>query len=136
VSRENVEIVRRSLEAFGRGDFDIAFAAHHPDTVWSTAADEPDQQTYRGIAGLRSFVEAADELWEDRFAGVMQFEDFIERGDWVIVPWTARLRGRGSGITVDVSETYAVQVREGRIVRVEEYRQLEQVLARLGRESS
>jgi ketosteroid isomerase-like protein len=135
VSRENIEIVRRSMEAFGRGDFDTAFAAHDPDTVWCTAADEPDQQTYRGIAGLRTFVEGADELWEDRFAGVMQFEDFIGRGDWVIVPWTARLRGRKSGITVDVSETYAVQVRSGRIVRVEEYRQVEQVLARLGRES-
>jgi ketosteroid isomerase-like protein len=135
VSRENIEIVRRSMEAFGRGDFDTAFAAHDPDTVWCTAADEPDQQTYRGIAGLRSFVEAADELWDDRFTGVMQFEDFIERGDWVIVPWTARFRGRSSGITVDVSETYAVLVRHNRIVRVEEHRHVEQVLARLGRES-
>ena len=135
MSRENIEIVRRSMEAFGRGDFDTAFAAHDPDTVWCTAADEPDQQTYRGIAGLRSFVEAADELWDDRFTGVMQFEDFIERGDWVIVPWTARFRGRSSGITVDVSETYAVLVRHNRIVRVEEHRHVEQVLARLRRES-
>ena len=131
MSRENVEIVRRSLEAFGRGDFDTAFAAHDSDTVWCTAADEPDRQSYRGIAGLRRFVTSVDELWEDRFAGVMEFEDFIDRGDWVIVPWTARLRGRSSGITVDVSETYAVQVREGKIVRVDEYRHVDQVLARL-----
>jgi ketosteroid isomerase-like protein len=131
MSRENVEIVRRSLEAFGRGDFDTAFAAHDPETVWCTAADEPDRQSYRGIAGLRRFVTSVDELWEDRFVGVMGFEDFIDRGDWVIVPWTARLRGRSSGITVDVSETYAVQVREGKIVRVDEYRHVDQVLARL-----
>ena len=129
----NVEIVRRSLEAFARGDFDTAFAAHDPDIVWSTAADEPDQQTYRGIGGLRSFVESIDELWEDRFDGTVEFEDFIERGDWVIVPWTARLRGRGSGISVDVNETYAVQVRDGRIVRVEEYRKVDEALARLDR---
>jgi ketosteroid isomerase-like protein len=135
MSSTNVEIVRRSLEAFARGDFDTAFAAHDPDIVWSTAADEPDQQIYRGIAGLRSFVESSDELWEDRFAGTMEFEDFIERGDWVIVPWTARLRGRGSGISVDVNETYAVQVRDGRIVRVEEYRKVDEALARLDRPS-
>ena len=63
----------------------------------------------------------------------MEFEDFIERGDWVIVPWTARLRGRGSGISVDVNETYAVQVRDGRIVRVEEYRKVDEALARVDR---
>jgi uncharacterized protein len=135
MSPTNIEIVRRSLEAFGRGDFDTAFAAYDPDIVWCTAADEPDQQTYRGIAGLRSFIESIDELWENRFAGTMEFEDFIERGDWVIVPWRARLRGRGSGISVDVNETYAVQVRDGRIARVDEYREVEQALAGLDRPS-
>lgn len=135
MSPTNVEIVRRSLEAFGRGDFDTAFAVHDPDIVWCTAADEPDQQSYRGIAGLRSFVESIGELWEDRFDGTMEFEDFIERGDWVIVPWRARLRGRGSGISVNASETYAVQVRDGRIVRVEEYRKVDEALARLDRPS-
>jgi uncharacterized protein len=135
MSPTNIEIVRRSLEAFGRGDFDTAFAAYDPDIVWCTAADEPDQQTYRGIAGLRSFVESIGELWEDRFAGTMEFEDFIERGDWVVVPWRARLRGRGSGISVDVNETYAVQVRDGRIARVDEYREVEQALAGLDRPS-
>jgi uncharacterized protein len=135
MSSTNIEIVRRSVEAFGRGDFDTAFAAHDPDIVWCTAADEPDQQTYRGIAGLWRFVESIDELWEDRFDGTMEFEDFIERGDWVIVPWRARLRGRSSGISVEVDETYAVQVRDGRIVRVEEYRKVDEALARLDRPS-
>jgi uncharacterized protein len=133
MSPTNVEIVRRSLEAFGRGDFDTAFAANDPEIVWCTAADEPDQQTYRGIAGLRSFIESINELWEDRFAGTMEFEDFIERGDWVVVPWRAQLRGRGSGISVDVHETYAVQLRDGRIVRVDEYRQVDDALARVDR---
>ncbi len=131
MSADNVEIVRRSLDAFARGDFDTAFAAHAPDTEWRTAADEPDRRTYQGIEELRSFAESLGELWEDRFAGVMQFGEFIERGDWVIVPWSARMRGRGSGITVDVSETYAVKLRDGSIVRVEEYRHMEQALARL-----
>ena len=131
MSQDNIELVRRSFEAFARGDFDTAFAAHDAESIWCTAADEPDQGTYRGIAALRSFAESLDELWEDRFDGVMEFEDFIGRGDWVVVPWTARMRGRGSGITVDVSETYAVQVRDGRIVRVEEYRHVDDALARV-----
>jgi ketosteroid isomerase-like protein len=119
---ENVEIVRRSLEAFARGDFDTAFAAHDPSTEWCTAADEPDTQTYRGFAGLRDLVRTVSEPWEDRFAQVMEFEGFIESDDWVVVPWSARLRGKGSGISIAVSETYAVRVQRGKIVRVEEYR--------------
>ncbi len=131
MSRDAVEIVRRSLEAFARGDFDTAFAAHDPATEWRTAADEPDQRTYRGIAELREFAAGLDELWEDRFADIMEFEDFIERDDWVVVPWSARMRGRGSGITVEVRETYALKVRDGRIVRVEEYRHVDEALAGL-----
>jgi ketosteroid isomerase-like protein len=56
------------------------------------------------------------------------FEGFIDVGDWVVVPWTARLRGRSSGIPVDVRETYAVRVKDGRIVRVDEYRTKEEAI--------
>ena len=128
MSPENVEIVRQSLEAFARGDFNAAFAAHAPDSEWRTAADEPDCQTYRGAEGLRQFVASLAELWEDRFDGLMEFGDFVDHCDWVIVPWTTRLRGKGSGIEVEVKETYAVLVNDGRIVRVEEYRSSEEAL--------
>jgi uncharacterized protein len=133
MAKDNVELVRRSFEAFGRGDFETAFAAHHPDTEWCTAADEPDSQTYHGIAGLRRLVASVADPWEDRFEEVMGFKGFIAHGDWVIVPWTARLRGKGSGIAIEVSETYAVRVQEGKIVRVEEYRSTEQALEAVGR---
>jgi uncharacterized protein len=125
---ENVEVVRRSFEAFARGDFETAFAAHDASIEWCTAADEPDQQTYRGIAGLRSLVGSLADPWEDRFGQLMEFEGFIDRGDWVLVPWSARLQGKGSGISVEVRETYAVRVQGGKIVRVEEYRSKEQAL--------
>jgi ketosteroid isomerase-like protein len=133
MSRENVELVRRSLEALARGDLDAFLAAHHPQTEWRTADDEPDRRTYRGLDVVREFLATLDEPWEGRFTGIMEFEDFLDRGEWVVVPWRARLRGRGSGVTVDVNETYAVRVRGGRIVRVEEYRRVDQALAGLER---
>ena len=128
VSARNVEIVRRSIEAFARGELDVFFAAHDPDVEWRTAADEPNPQTYRGRDGLRRFAADISEAWMDRFDDVMQFEAFIDLGDWVVVPWTARLRGRSSGIPVDVNETYAVRVEDGRIVRVDEYRTREEAI--------
>jgi ketosteroid isomerase-like protein len=128
MSEENVEMVRHSFEAFARGDFETAFAAHAPDIEWHTAVDEPDSQTYRGIEGLRQFVVDISELWLDRFGGGQRFEDFIDLGDWVVVPWTARFRGTMSGAEVPVQETYAVQLSRGKIVRVDEYRTREEAL--------
>ena len=110
------------MEAFARGDLDAFLADHDPASEWRTAADEPNPETYRGHEGLRRFAAEISEAWADRFDGVMTFEDFIDLRDWVVVPWTARLRGRSSGVEVDVSETYAVRVEGGRIVRVDEYR--------------
>jgi ketosteroid isomerase-like protein len=133
VPSANVDLVRASFEAFGRGEFDQAFAAYDPAIEWKTADDEPDSHTYVGIPALRGFVAHLAEPWWDRFGPAMQFDDFIECGDWVVVPWHARLHGHGSGIEMDVSETYAVLVRDGRITRVEEYRTVEQALAAVGK---
>ena len=119
---DNVDIVRRSFQALARGDFEAAFADHAPDIEWRTASDEPDSQTYRGIDGLRRLVAAVAEPWENRFDGSVELEEFISRGPWVVVPWRARLHGRGSGLEIEVFETYAVLVRAGKIARVEEYR--------------
>jgi uncharacterized protein len=128
MSQDNVELVRRSFEAFSRGDLETAFAAHAPDTEWRTATDEPDQQTYRGIEGLRRFAASIEDLWQDRFDDAMTFGEFLDLGDWVVVAWSARFRGMMSGVEIDVAETYAVRVTGARIVRVEEYRTTEEAL--------
>jgi ketosteroid isomerase-like protein len=128
LSAKNVEIVRRSMQAFARGDLDAFLADHDPDTEWRTAADEPNPETYRGHGGVRRFAAEISEAWTGRLDDVMRFEDFIDLGDWVVVPWRARLQGRSSGIEVDVRETYAVRVEDGRIVRVHEYRTTEEAI--------
>ena len=95
---------------------------------WCTAEDEPDSRTYTGLAELRAFVAHLADPWTDRFGQAIHFEDFIDCGDWVVAPWSGRLHGHGSGIEIEVSETYAVRVRDGRIVRVDEYRTVEEAL--------
>jgi ketosteroid isomerase-like protein len=132
VSDANVDLVRRSFEAFGRGDFDAAFAAYDPEVEWHTAEDEPDTHTYVGVPSIRRFVVHLADPWTDRFGPAIRFEDFIDCGDWVVAPWSARLHGHGSGIEIDVSETYAVLVRDGRIVKVVEYRTVEEALEAVG----
>ena len=109
-----MDIVHRSFEALARGDFEAAFAEHDEDIEWRTAADEPDHRVYRGVEGLRTLVASLAEPWADRFDDSVEFEDFIARGPWVVVPWTAVLHGTGSGLEIEVTETYAVLVRERR----------------------
>ena len=128
MSQRNVELVRASFEAFGRGDFDAAFEAYDPVAEWCTAEDEPDSRTYRGLAELHGFVAHLADPWTDRFGPAIHYDDFIDCGDWVVAPWSGRLHGHGSGIEIEVSETYAVLVRDGRIARVDEYRTVEEAL--------
>ena len=133
MSERNVEIVRDSFEAFARGEFEAAFAAYDPDVEWKTADDEPDSRVYRGVAELREFAAHLADPWSDRFGDAISYEDFIDCGDWVVAPWSGLVHGHGSGIEVEISETYAVLVRDGRIVRVDEYRTADEALTAVGR---
>ena len=132
MSERNVELVRGSFEAFARGEFHAAFAAFDAEVEWQTADDEPDSRVYRGIAELRGFVGHLADPWSDRFGEAIAFEDFIDCGDWVVAPWTGRVHGHGSGIEIEISETYAALVRGDRIVRVEEYRTVDEALRAVG----
>ena len=129
----NVQLVRSSLEAFGRGDFDAALEAFDRDVKWQTADDEPDTHAYIGVPAIRRFVEHLADPWTDRFGPAIEFQDFIDCGDWVVAPWTGRVHGHGSGIEIEISETYAVLVRDGRIARVVEYRTPEEALDAVAR---
>ena len=84
------------------------------------------------VGSTEPATEVTNEPWVDRFGATMEFEGFIDGGDWVVVPWSAQVRGRGSGISIEISETYAVRVHQGRIVRVEEYRTKAQALEAVG----
>jgi ketosteroid isomerase-like protein len=127
-----VDLVRSSFEALGRGDFDEAFAVYDREAEWHTADDEPDSETHVGVAALRALMDRLAEPWTNRFGDAVAFERFIDCGDWVVVPWIARVHGKASGIDIDISESYAVLVTDGRIRRVEEYRTAEQALEAVG----
>jgi ketosteroid isomerase-like protein len=128
MSERNRELVRRSFEALVGGDFETAFAAYDAHAEWKTAEDEPDSRTHRGIDEVERLVRSFAEPWTDRFERAVLPEDYIDLGDWIVVPTRGRLHGKGSGVEVEVVETYAVRVRDDRIIRVEEYRTKNQAL--------
>jgi ketosteroid isomerase-like protein len=112
MSQENVEVVKRAIDAFNRRDLDAIES--HPDV-------KVDWSRSRGVeAGVYRGREATQRFWNtfletfDRV--VVVSEEFIEHGDYVIVLDRTRMCGR-DGIEVEARNVSLVTVRHGQIVR-------------------
>ncbi len=115
MSRENVEVVRRSMEAFRGGDWENAMTAFHPDVVWEeTPSLGPDAATYRGINAVRDALQSWTSRWEDYSYSVSRY---AEAGDDVVVLIKERGRGRASEATVQRETGEVHTFRDGKVVR-------------------
>ena len=130
MSQASVEIAKLSVDAWNRGDMDEVFALLDPHVRWTTAADEPDPQTYVGHEGVRQLIASLLDIWDEGFT--MKAHEFIDLGDVVVVPFTSHVQARGSGVALDAEETHVFTVHDGKIVRVREYRTKDAALQALG----
>jgi ketosteroid isomerase-like protein len=65
MSEENVEIVRRSYEAFDRGDIPAWLNGLDPEIVLHENADFPASPTFQGHEGMLRWIESVEEIWEE-----------------------------------------------------------------------
>ena len=114
MSRENVEVVRRIFDAYVAGDLEKALDDADPDIVWN-AADEAPQH---GLDEVVAYMARWEREWENL---VTVPEEFIDAGDRVLVTVHFSGRGRGSGIEVDTRLYEVYGLREGKIVRMDEF---------------
>ena len=118
MSQENVELVRRGIEAMNRGDFEGALALANPPPEFEFVPSGvliPDlADVQRGPEGFRRLEEAFPANFDD-----VQFElhELIDAGDRVF--GSATLWGRGSHSGAETSwDVWSVwTVRDGRVVR-------------------
>src|SRR3954452_20477729 len=119
MSQENVEIVRRSADAFSRGDWDGALAEYDPDIEWVEMPSlGPDASTYTGREQLRGAVESWIQMWREYDIEVCRYAD---AGDGVVALVRERGRGGTSGASVEREIGELFTVRDGRVVRVRLY---------------
>jgi ketosteroid isomerase-like protein len=127
MSQENVEIVRRGLEAFRDGDVEGALALGHPEMV--SARVDPDGAVFHGHEGLlrlmADWTEGFDE-WSYRA------EEYVDAGGQVVVHIKQWGTGAGSGARVEWDNWIVYAVEDGLITRVHIYSDRGQAYAAAG----
>ena len=117
MSRENLEVVRGSMRAWGRGDLDAALEAYDPDVVFD-ARMRPEGTIYRGREGVVEGMRAWTDTWDDWRVEVVEL---IDAGDVVIVHARESGRGKASGVQIEHEVFVLFTLRHGSIVRWEAF---------------
>jgi ketosteroid isomerase-like protein len=132
MSRENVEVVRRTIEAWKRDDFETWLSMFDPGVEWHSAQRlvEGAASTYRGIDGMR-------EMWtfwrtevEDLQLEIQAHRDLGDND--VLTLAHLRWRGPASGIMVESPLAMVATVRDGRVVRSMDYLSYDEALEAVG----
>ena len=126
---ENVEVVRRLLEAFERDDRDAQLALLHPDVELVEWPDSPAPQTFKGHAGALQAEQSWSEAWEWLRNDV---EEMIEVGDKVLTCGRTVGKGKGSAIEIGVNAFNVYTVQGGKITRMEFFTTREQAESAAG----
>jgi ketosteroid isomerase-like protein len=114
MSRENVEIVQRAIDAFNTRDLDAALRDVDPkvELDWSRSRGVR-AAIYRGHEAFRTFWTDFSDTFERI---TITPDEFIEFGDHVVVPNRGLASGR-DGIEVPARSALVVTLRDRRIVR-------------------
>jgi ketosteroid isomerase-like protein len=110
MSQENVEIVRRFLDV----DVEEALTYADPEIVWNPVEESPAQ----GHDAVRESLVRWKSEWDDY---ELIPEDLADMGDRVLATVCLRGRGRVSGIEVVARFYDLYTLRDGKIVRMDQF---------------
>jgi ketosteroid isomerase-like protein len=128
MSQENVEIVRAAIHSHNRGDIDAIFTDASPDFEFDqTRAVGIDRGVFN-LKQFRSLLATFTDSWESFTIGP---DELIDAGEDVVMPFTNVARGR-DGIEVEARGIWVWTIRDGLIVRVCLYQELQEALEAAG----
>ena len=119
MSQEDVEVVRRSVEAFKSGEFDAAVELWDAEGEWIPAmAGAVEDNVYRGHAAVSRYF---DELFESFSEVRVDDVKLRDLGNRVLVLYRLSVRGRDSGIALEQPGGIVYRLRGGKIVHGRSY---------------
>jgi len=119
MSQANVDVIRRGYEHF-RASGEMHGEITTPDFVWDMSKFRgwPEQQTYEGVEGARSFLRDWTEAWDDWKLEVVGLYD---AGEQVVAVMRQQGRAKATGLNVDMTFAQVWTVRDGMQARMEMY---------------
>jgi len=120
-------MARRSYEAVHSGDLVAGFEDFVPDfELDMSRAIGIDRGVY-SLDQMRRLTEELIEAWETIQVGA----EYIDAGEHVVMPFMNRLRGR-DGIEVQARGTWLCTIRDGLIVRICLYQEVQEAVEAAG----
>ncbi len=130
MSQENVERVRQTFEAFGRGDLRGALAHARLEVRTQRIAPLPDPKTFSGPAGM---LMAWGE-WSEPFEELeLEVGELIEAGESVVAEIRQRGLPKGGGEPVEEQLWFVCTFFEGELVQWDMLASKRQALKGVGR---
>ena len=126
MSQENVEVVRELWDAYSRGDIDRVIALSDPYDVLVTLEEGP----LHGPDAIRANYARWMEAWEEEPETTV--DEVIGTGDHVLMIACFQGRGRGSGVRVEQRLYEVYTLRNGSILRVDEFSDRAEALEAVG----
>ena len=120
-----MERLRAGYEALNRRDWSGAFRDVNPDFELTTH----EAGEYRGRAAARRFMEDLVGSFEET---VWEPEEFINRGDQIVVIVHFRVRPRGTDAVIENRIGHLWTVRGGKLIRVQTFPRPEDALEAAG----
>ena len=134
MSQENVEIARRSFEAFNRAfteGADDLYALLDPEVEWIPVTTILEGRSYHGHEGVRRWIE---DMKRDSEEFEPRPEEFLDLGDdRVLALGSWHARGREGDVPLDFPQAaWLAQYREGKLVRMQSFTARQEALEAAG----
>jgi ketosteroid isomerase-like protein len=129
MSQENIELVRRGIEAFNRHDVEGMKATCTPDFELVPLRAAMEGTTYKGPDAIAEAFRDFDESWEELRYDI---EDILVAGDRVVAITRLRGRGRQSGVSIDQAVALMFNVRDGKAASMRSYSDVDAALEAAG----
>jgi ketosteroid isomerase-like protein len=130
MTSHNIEIVRRFAECWAREEWNEMADLVDPRVEQHGTVGGVEEGTVRfGVDAIQRDYESVEETWGEHR---IEIQELIDAGDRVVIFQREHLRGRSSGIETVLDAAVVVDLRDGRIVRLQGFMDRDAALAAVG----
>jgi hypothetical protein len=130
VSHQNVELLRRVIEAYNARDIEGFVRYSDPGIEFHSAFSAVGGAVYHGHDGLRAWHRDVEDVWGDEIR--VEPEAYFDLGERTLTFYLLRGRGQHSGAEVAMPVALVVSWRNSLIVYLKGYAHREDALSELG----